>query len=451
MLPQALVWSSLLAAAAAVGTVKNATIFGCGTPSPNEEFHQITRRFAEQEMRMSSLTQKRETFKVKVYVNVIHGGKTAESGYLPVRYDLCRVFQHAHLLHDMWLIFDFTFQEDAIRMQINQTNKHFASAGFHFTITGKIRYIPNQKWAFHQDEHAMKHQLKRGGYGDLNLYFLAKLTSPNDPGGQSSTILGSCYLPIELPIGYDFKLDGCSIISQSVPNSGSHSYFESDTPVTHEIGHWLGLLHTFEEGCGGEGDKIDDTPAQKGPTWGCPKGHDIPNSCGKGLDPVDNYMDYASHPCPVKFTEGQIRRMHNMWRDLRQGKHSGDDGDGNPGENGHDKPDGNWDGNWDGNGNWNGNGDGDGNGNGIDNGSDGGHHGPERPIDQNCDCFGVTKGGHGTPLPAHPYPPRPNGRHGVIPNVPGFRPPSEWYPYPFLSRGSDGLYYPVYPPTSNTD
>jgi hypothetical protein len=54
----------------------------------------------------------------------------------------------------------------------------------------------------------------------------------------------------------------------------------------------MGLLHTFEGGCKGSGDYIDDTPAQAGPTLGCPVGRD---SCPKqpGLDPIHNYMDYS--------------------------------------------------------------------------------------------------------------------------------------------------------------
>jgi hypothetical protein len=88
-----------------------------------------------------------------------------------------------------------------------------------------------------------------------------------------------------------------------------------------EVGHWFGLFHTFQDGCEGEGDMVDDTPAQlvTSNNGTCPAGKD---TCPDlpGLDAWNNYMDYSSDICRDSFTLGQRRRMHNMFETIRAGK-----------------------------------------------------------------------------------------------------------------------------------
>jgi len=87
--------------------------------------------------------------------------------------------------------------------------------------------------------------------------------------------------------------------------------------VIHETGHWLGLLHTFQNGCEGDGDLVADTPAEAEPSFYCETTRD---SCpdDPGTDPVHNFMDYSLDSCMNMFTAGQVRRMDVAWTKWRQ-------------------------------------------------------------------------------------------------------------------------------------
>lgn len=88
--------------------------------------------------------------------------------------------------------------------------------------------------------------------------------------------------------------------------------------LTHETGHWLGLLHTFQGGCSSNrrsgGDAIADTPAESSPAYGCQTNRD---SCVganfEGGDPVHNFMDYSDDACMTHFTPMQIAYMKAAW------------------------------------------------------------------------------------------------------------------------------------------
>ena len=68
------------------------------------------------------------------------------------------------------------------------------------------------------------------------------------------------------------------------------------TTLVHVAGHWLNLYHTFEGGCAGSGDGVEDTPPEAGPNNEgdgdmCNVGRDT--CSGGGKYPVRNYMDYS--------------------------------------------------------------------------------------------------------------------------------------------------------------
>jgi PKD repeat protein len=83
--------------------------------------------------------------------------------------------------------------------------------------------------------------------------------------------------------------------------------------ASHEIGHWFGLYHTFNNGCGTDmcldGDYVCDTPPQASPSFNC----SVINSCSNDVPDVDdqkeNYMNYTPGACKNMFTNGQKLRI----------------------------------------------------------------------------------------------------------------------------------------------
>jgi len=73
---------------------------------------------------------------------------------------------------------------------------------------------------------------------------------------------------------------------------GAYVVYNQEKTATHEVGHWFGLLHTFEGGCSGEGDLVADTPAEAEPSDGCPVGRASYHP--KAYDPIHNYMDIST-------------------------------------------------------------------------------------------------------------------------------------------------------------
>lgn len=155
------------------------------------------------------------------------------------------------------------------------------------------------------DQAAILGALARGGPGTLNL-FTAEV---------GSQVLGFSTFPQWLRTRPG--VDGVVVDYRSVPG-GVFRHFDRGYTAVHEIGHWLGLFHTFENGCTPPGDGVNDTPYEATPTLGCPAAKD---TCPQpGADPIHNFMDYTWDSCMTSFTPGQGVRIRAMWAAYRAGQ-----------------------------------------------------------------------------------------------------------------------------------
>jgi hypothetical protein len=120
--------------------------------------------------------------------------------------------------------------------------------------------------------------------------------------------------------------DGIVIRSDQIGVIGTGQISQGGRTLTHEIGHWLGLYHTFQDGCSGasgsncasQGDRVCDTPPVESSSSGCSIGK---NSCNNDVpdlpDMIRNYMDYSDGTCMNTYTAGQKTRIYSCLASFR--------------------------------------------------------------------------------------------------------------------------------------
>ena len=112
--------------------------------------------------------------------------------------------------------------------------------------------------------------------------------------------------------GADPQIDGVIIDPRAFGTQEplSQGHMQGRT-ATHEIGHWLNLVHIFGEfdGCGAT-DFVDDTPSSGTRYFGSPTYPQV--SCGHS-NMFMNFMDYVDDDAMYLFTKGQRERMRKVF------------------------------------------------------------------------------------------------------------------------------------------
>jgi hypothetical protein len=113
--------------------------------------------------------------------------------------------------------------------------------------------------------------------------------------------------------GTDF-FNGVVINEETMPG-GDGFPWNLGYNLVHQVGHWLGLYHTFQNGCSDPGDYVSDAAPEAEAAYECIYGRD---TCrGGGLDPITNYMDFTEDSCLTGFTTQQRLRMVAVWNRYR--------------------------------------------------------------------------------------------------------------------------------------
>lgn len=217
-------------------------------------------------------------------------------------------------------------QQAQLEQQIAVLNKAYHGSGFKFTVesvdfTDVAGSADRAGWFtmghMSAEEREAKETLGRDTERFLNLY----------TANLGDSLLGWATFPSDLE--FNPKVDGVVILYTSLPAADGTANPEGGPfglghTATHEVGHWLGLYHTFQGGCVPPGDEVDDTPPHR-TNSGCPAvppdtcvGDKDPMAPTKPwTDPIKNFMNYTSDACMNEFTERQTRRTREQSTSFR--------------------------------------------------------------------------------------------------------------------------------------
>ena len=185
------------------------------------------------------------------------------------------------------------YSDESIYYSMELLNENYLEHNFFFTLD-TINRVENDTW------------------------FYNWIDSDASEGMQALSIDPYHYLNIYTADLNALGLEGYSYLPNSWANNSfmqsvnlDYRSLSAGWIITHEVGHHLGLPHTFQNNCTEPNDGIDDTPQHdESGLWTCNENQDTcPDDPGN--DPVTNYMNYSG-TCQNEYTQGQEDRQHYM-------------------------------------------------------------------------------------------------------------------------------------------